>query len=62
MTLNLKDLFNVSEQMNDKVLMKLLTAVKDGQQKDFDYLKFKQSYKSLCQLGMDESTAAKVRF
>jgi len=62
MTLNLKDLFNVSEQMNDKVLMKLLTAVKDGQQKDFDYLKFKQSYKSLCQLGMDESTAAKSAF
>jgi len=62
MTLNLKELFNVSEQMNDKVLMKLLTAVKDGQQKDFDYLKFKQSYKSLCQLGMDESTAAKSAF
>jgi vacuolar-type H+-ATPase subunit I/STV1 len=62
MTINLKDLFAVSEQMNDKVLMKLLNAIKDGQQKDFDYLKFKQSYKSLCQLGMDESTAAKSAF
>ena len=62
MTINLKDLFAVSEQMNDKVLMKLLNAIKDYQQTDFDYLKFKQSYKSLCQLGMDESTAAKSAF
>lgn len=41
MTINLKELFAVSEHMNDKVLMKLLNAIKDGQQKDFDYLKFK---------------------
>lgn len=62
MTINLKELFNITESMNDKVVMKLLTALKDGQQKDFDYLKFKQSYKSLCELGMDESTAAKSAF
>ncbi|MBK8626115.1 MAG: hypothetical protein IPN86_11270 [Saprospiraceae bacterium] len=40
----------------------MLTAIKDGQQKDFDYLKFKQSYKALSQMGMDESTAAKSAF
>lgn len=62
MTINLKELFTVSELMNDKVLMKLLTAIKDGQQKDFDYLKFKQSYKSLCAMGMDEATASKSAF
>jgi len=62
MTINLKDLFTVTSEMNEKVLLKLLTAIKDGQQKDFDYLKFKQSYKSLCQMGMDESTAAKSAF
>ena len=62
MTINLKDLFAVTSEMNEKVLLKLLTAIKDGQQKDFDYLKFKQSYKSLCQMGMDESTAAKSSF
>ena len=62
MTINLKDLFVVSEDMNDKVLLKLLTALKDGEQKEFDYLKFKQSYKSLCALGMDEGTAAKSAF
>jgi hypothetical protein len=62
MTINLKDLFASLDGRNDKVLMKLLTAIKDGQQKDFDYLKFKQSYKALCQMGMDESTAAKSAF
>ena len=62
MTINLKELFSVTESMNDKVLMKLLTAIKDGQQKEFDYLKFKQSYKALCQLGMDEATAAKSAY
>ncbi|MFZ1457204.1 MAG: hypothetical protein WAT46_14260 [Saprospiraceae bacterium] len=62
MTINLKELFVVSDQMNDKVLMKLLTAIKDGQQKDFDYLKFKQSYKSLCAMGMDEATASKSAY
>jgi hypothetical protein len=62
MTINLKDLFAPINDVNDKVLMKLLTAIKDGQQKDFDYLKFKQSYKALSQMGMDESTAAKSAF
>lgn len=62
MTINLKDLFGNAEGSNDKVLLKLLTAIKEGQQKDFDYLKFKQSYKSLCEMGMDESTASKSAF
>ncbi|MBK8516403.1 MAG: hypothetical protein IPL55_09005 [Saprospiraceae bacterium] len=62
MTINLKELFSHTEVMNDKVLMKLLTAIKDGQQKDFDYLKFKQSYKALCGLGMDASTASKSAY
>lgn len=62
MTINLKDLFGRTEDTNDKVLLKLLTAIKEGQQKDFDYLKFKQSYTALCEMGMDEATAAKSAF
>ncbi len=62
MTINLKDLFAVSDEMNDKVVIKLLAALKDGQKADFDYLKFKLSYKSLCKMGMDESTAAKSAY
>ena len=34
MTINLKELFNTDETMNDKVVMKLLTAMKDGQIKE----------------------------
>jgi hypothetical protein len=62
MTINLKELFDTKDLLNDKVVMKLLTAIKEGQIKEFDYLKFKQSYKALCQLGMDESTASKSAF
>lgn len=62
MTINLRELFAVSTDMNDKVLIKLLTAIKDGLHIEFDYIKFKQSYKGLIALGMDESTAAKSAF
>ncbi len=62
MTINLKDLFQQTPENNDKVVLKLLTALKDGQEKDFDYIKFKQSYKNLLQMGMDEATAAKSAF
>ncbi len=62
MTINLKDLFAVTEEMNDKVVLKLLTAIKDGQQSEFDYIKFKQSYKGLIAIGMDELTAVKSAF
>ncbi len=62
MSTSLKDIFEISEIMDDKVLLKLLTALSNAQSKDFDYLKFKQSYKSLIGLGMDESTAARSAF
>lgn len=62
MTISLRDIFEVTDQMDDKVLLKLFTALSNAQSKDFDYLKFKQSYKSLTGLGMDESTAVKSAF
>jgi hypothetical protein len=62
MTIDLRDLFGVATDANDKVLMKLLSALKENQIAEFDYLKFKQSYKSLCALGMNEATAAKSAF
>ena len=30
MTINLKDLFAVTSEMNEKVLLKLFTVIKDG--------------------------------
>ena len=62
MTLNLKELFSSTDDSNEKVLMKLLAAIKDGQSDQFDYLKFKMSHQALLKMGMDESTAAKSAF
>jgi hypothetical protein len=62
MYLDLKDLFDSKGQSNEKVFNKLLEAIKNNSIAEMDYLKFKKSYMSLCQLGMDESTAAKSAF
>lgn len=62
MYVDLKDLFSFTGEYNEKVLAKLLEALKMNASKDMDYLKFKKSYESLCQLGMDETTAAKSAF
>lgn len=61
MLINLKELFDITpdENLNDKVINELLAALKSNQQSEFDYLKFKQSYKNLMALGMDDITAAK---
>jgi hypothetical protein len=62
MTINLKELFSLHGELNERAYMSLLTAINEGQSADFDYLKFKASYKSLFEMGMDESTAAKSAF
>ncbi|MBK9254477.1 MAG: hypothetical protein IPM42_03205 [Saprospiraceae bacterium] len=62
MVINLKELFKSNSDFDEKVLMKLLIAIKENQTQDFDYLKFKQSYQSLQQIGMEASTAAKSAF
>ena len=61
MVIDLRELFKLTEQIdiNDKVMQELLTAIHNNQQKDFDYLRFKLSYRNLMDLGMDENTAAK---
>jgi len=62
MYVDLKELFSFTGEYNEKVLVKLLEALKMNASQEMDYLKFKKSYESLCQLGMDESTAAKSAF
>lgn len=59
MDLDLKEIFDLPQEKNEKVFFKLLEAFKSNAQKDMDYLKFKKSYSSLRKLGMDENTAAK---
>jgi thiamine pyrophosphate-dependent acetolactate synthase large subunit-like protein len=62
MKVNLKELFESSPNGDDKVMLKLLQAIAASQTSDFDYLRFKHSYHTLQQMGMDESTAAKSAF
>ncbi|MBK6566027.1 MAG: hypothetical protein IPN49_08465 [Saprospiraceae bacterium] len=62
MYLELKELFDSKGQSNEKVFNKLLEALKNNAITEMDYLKFKKSYMSLCQLGMDEAIAAKSAF
>lgn len=59
MDLDLREVFDIPQEKNEKVFLKLLEAVKNNAQKEMDYLKFKKSYTSLRKLGMDENTAAK---
>lgn len=58
----MKELFRSHEYADDKIISKLLVALKDAQQDGFDYLKFKHSYTALLEMGMDEAKAAKSAF
>jgi len=62
MTINLKELFEVNEHLNEKVVQKLLIALKSGHGNDFDYLKFKKSFLALKEMGMGEEIAIKSAF
>jgi chromosome segregation ATPase len=63
MTIDLKDLFNLTEgAFSETIVQKLLEEVKEGSQSDFDYLKFRYSVKNLEKMGMDEATSAKSAY
>lgn len=59
MLVDLKDIFPLTGDFNEKVLTKLLEAIKANASQEMDYLKFKKSFLSLCAMGIDEATAAK---
>lgn len=64
MKINPRDLFDIGNNpdINDKALSSIFNAIKEAQQNDFDYIKFKQSNKSLIAMGMDQETATKSAF
>ncbi len=62
MTIDLKSLFDIDHQQNEKVIEKLLIALKSGFGQEFDYIKFKKSYLSLIEMGMDADTAIKSAY
>ncbi len=59
--IDLRELFGLKDydQLNERVIKELLTAIKNNQKEEFDYLRFKLSHKNLMDLGMDDTTAAK---
>jgi len=61
MVIDLNSLFGKIEE-NSKSAKKLLKALKENFQEDFDYLKFKKSVNSMMEMGMDKTTATKSAF
>lgn len=62
MTIDLKELFNISTDLNSRMVQAILSAMKDAHQDGFDYLKFKHSVKNLQNMNMDELTSMKSAF
>ena len=62
MTIDLRDLFPQDIGTQKKFVDALLKAIKSNSSKEFDYLKFKQSIKTLADMNMDESTSVRSAF
>lgn len=62
MTIDLKKLFETDSNLDKKFVDALLKAIKNNALKEFDYLKYKQSLKSMSEMGMDETTSFKSAF
>jgi chromosome segregation ATPase len=59
---NLKELLNLSTDLDEKSTMLLLKAIKNSNQDGFDYLEFLVSIDKLKKMDMDEETAMKSAF
>lgn len=63
MATDLRDLFPSTNQLDQKSVQALLSAlIKNHDSNKFDYLKFKESVHSLKKMNMDESTSYKSAF
>ena len=62
MNIDLNELFNPNRDLDEKSTMALLRALVGSHNSGFDYLKFKQSVKSLGAMNMDEGTSYKSAF
>lgn len=62
MTIDLKKLFASDDNVDSATFNALLKAIKEKHQDGFDYLRFKQSLKSMSKLDMDEDTSVKSAF
>ena len=62
MTIDLKQLFKISDELDERMINQLLKALKDGSSTNFDYIRFKQSVNALSEMNMDEATSIKSAF
>ncbi|NNF35953.1 MAG: PglZ domain-containing protein [Saprospiraceae bacterium] len=62
MTIDLKKLFASDNEIDTATYNALLKAIKEKHQDGFDYLRFKQSVKSMQNMDMDEDTSFKSAF
>jgi len=61
-TVNIKDLFSLSTDLNTKSVNALMKAIKEGATDGFDYLRFKTSIKNIGDMNMDEMQSYKSVF
>jgi len=62
MNIDLNELFNPNKNLDEKSTMALLRALVGSHNSSFDYLKFKQSVKSLAAMDMEITTSYKSAF
>jgi chromosome segregation ATPase len=62
MTIELKKLFEVDNDLNERMVDTILRAIKDKHDVGMDYIKFKQSIQNLMAMNMDETTSIKSAY
>ncbi len=62
MKIDLKALFGLDGDFDNKSINALLNAINKNHLKEFDYIKFKASVKNLMEMNMDESQSIKSAF
>ena len=62
MNIDLNELFNVGDKLDKKSTMALISAMVKSHDTGFDYLKFKQSIKSLMAINIEESVSFKSAY
>ncbi len=62
MTIELKKLFEVDNNLNERMVDTILRAIKEKNEAGMDYIKFKQSIQNLMAMNLDETTSVKSAY
>lgn len=61
-SIDLKKIFQIEGEVDQKIYLALIKAIKDKHQEGFDYLRFKQSVENLKEMDLDEETSMKSAY